>query len=430
MNSMNTKDKYGEVESPAYLVETMLGFLPDGFWENKNIKILDVGTGKGIFCRAITSKLKEHGHSNINLCLEGVEIQSENVAISRLDPKNEAMIHNEDFLKWNITTKYDLIIGNPPFNSNGQKIVPTNTDKTLNRAKTIWTDFVFKSLSMLNENGKLLFITPSIWLKPDKAGVYSRLTSQYSLKIRSFDASQTSRIFKGQAQTPTSIFLAYKNHTPSISLYDTHSKSFHNYTKLHLCSPLPTKHIPLINKLQSLVRKYGNVKVVKTSNTPSLTGCVTTQDTNHPFPNIKTAHLEGKDSKLIVEWSATKNKYHGKSKLVLPHKMYGFPFLDRTGIYGIARRDLYVIVSSDIDYLEKCRQLLANSLALKVFDASRYRMRFLEKYAFEFIPNPCDEILSIIEEEKSDTGYTFSYTKKIDESKIHSGQNHASPNEI
>ena len=74
-------------------------------------------------------------------------------------------------------------------------------------------------------------------------------------------------------------------------------------------------------------------------------------------------------------------------KIILAHKMYGFPFLDTDGKYGISNRDNYVICHKTVADLEQIAAFLRTKTALYIFEATRYRMKYLEKYAFEFIPD-------------------------------------------
>jgi hypothetical protein len=67
--------------------------------------------------------------------------------------------------------------------------------------------------------------------------------------------------------------------------------------------------------------------------------------------------------------------------------MYGLPYLDETGEFGISNRDNYVIYKEKIEDLIKLQKFLSTKLALRVFDATRYRMKYLEKYAFQLIPD-------------------------------------------
>ena len=67
--------------------------------------------------------------------------------------------------------------------------------------------------------------------------------------------------------------------------------------------------------------------------------------------------------------------------------MYGMPYIDSGGEFGISRRDLYVIVG-DSPTLEVYHKFLCSKLVMYLYDATRYRMRFLERYIFQLLPNP------------------------------------------
>ena len=69
--------------------------------------------------------------------------------------------------------------------------------------------------------------------------------------------------------------------------------------------------------------------------------------------------------------------------------MYGFPFFDISGIYGISSRDNYIISNKNynLNELNEIYHFLSTKFALFIFSTTNYRMRLLEKYAFEFLPN-------------------------------------------
>ena len=69
--------------------------------------------------------------------------------------------------------------------------------------------------------------------------------------------------------------------------------------------------------------------------------------------------------------------------------MYGFPFYDISGSYGISARDNYLILEKYYkkNDLLQIQAFLSTKTALFIFSTTNYRMRYLERYAFEFIPN-------------------------------------------
>ena len=105
------------------------------------------------------------------------------------------------------------------------------------------------------------------------------------------------------------------------------------------------------------------------------------------FSNIRTCRLNGLKPELIINYSNKKLKYIEIPKLVLTHKMYGFPYLDISGDYGISNRDNYIIIKNSINDLVKLQKFLSTKTALYLFETTRYRMKYLEKYAFDLIPD-------------------------------------------
>ncbi len=71
----------------------------------------------------------------------------------------------------------------------------------------------------------------------------------------------------------------------------------------------------------------------------------------------------------------------------MAHKMYGFAYIDEDGEYGISTRDNYIIKNKSLSELKLIKEFLSTELILFLFETTRYRMRYLEKYVFDFIPD-------------------------------------------
>jgi hypothetical protein len=168
------KNEKGEVFTPLYLVEEMLDKLYTSVWKNPDLKWLDPANGIGNISMVVYKRLMkmlpdkysgeygnystEKGKSKhiLENMLHMVEIDTENVNISRKIFGKGANIYSSDFLKMTDIGRFDVIIGNPPYNEGG----------AIKGGGLIWKDFVFKSLEILNDNGYLLFIHPTGWRKP------------------------------------------------------------------------------------------------------------------------------------------------------------------------------------------------------------------------------------------------------------------------
>lgn len=399
--SKEDKLKYGEIYTPFSLIERMFNLFEPSVFTQKDKKWLDPGAGTGYFSIYLFDKLnkglisvipneEERKTHIIENMIYIIEIKESNIIILREIFGEKANIFHTDFLSTSPNLdNFDFIIGNPPYNSNGIKKVPTNTKKNKKHddGKTIWISFIKKSISLLKENSQLCVIVPSIWLKPDKARTYHYLTSYKIEKIHCLTNTETNKIFKGEAQTPTCFFLLTKRETDNyINIYDNNQNKYINYyCKLEY--PIPLFGQAVIQKLQPFIEKAGHLLVIKT-NLPSVNSLFSEYSSNtFPYPNIKTCILNGLEPELIINYSNIAQAYHGKKKLILAHKMYGFPYYDSAGIYGISNRDNYVILrENEQDYL-KIKQFISTKLVLYIYESTRYRMKYLEKYAFQFIPD-------------------------------------------
>ena len=173
---------YGETDiltEPIYvdkLVNKLItNLLPD------NLKILDPSCGRGPFLIKIYEYLFNYHYSDIDnveernyYCINsisGCDIDERyvNVAIKEFERiqtyygvKNiiKPNIFKCDFLKQEFNMKFNVILGNPPYQ--------INSKKSNKRAEKLWTKFIEKSNDLLEDNGILSFITPTSWLSGSK----------------------------------------------------------------------------------------------------------------------------------------------------------------------------------------------------------------------------------------------------------------------
>ena len=141
----------------------MVNKVPESFWKNPLIKILDPCCGCGNFPIVIYFKLlqyhtKEHILKNI-LYFNDINIDRINVLRQIFDDtSNKLNIFQQDFLKLDIDLKFDLIVANPPY----AKLLPDGKRTAKNH--NLIGLFINKSFEMLNEKGYLLYITPDNWM--------------------------------------------------------------------------------------------------------------------------------------------------------------------------------------------------------------------------------------------------------------------------
>lgn len=131
----------GTVRNPADFYATPLSCI-ENFLQHyilpDDADILEPAAGNGNIIQALRNKGYKNNITAIEMRYEEKE--------SLLDVADNVLI--EDFLQTTHTGKYDVIIGNPPY--------------------SLAQEFIEKSLNMLTENGKLIFLLRTNFLESQK----------------------------------------------------------------------------------------------------------------------------------------------------------------------------------------------------------------------------------------------------------------------
>lgn len=402
---LERKSMYGEVKTDYALIEKMFKLIPKKLFENPNIKWCDPCCGSGEFMiylfkilyislqKIFPEPIERRNHIIHNM-LWMIEINEFHISkLVDIFGQDANIIHG-NFLDIN-TLNVDVIIGNPPFNINGSIKVPTNKVSKKSDGISIWSYFIIHSLvSSLKKSryGYLLFITPSIWMKRDHK-MYKIMLSYTIKKIHTMNSDETYKSFHGHAQTPTCYFFMSKKKRHKfplwrpVQIYDKAVKKYVYFNHQNCELSLPLCGISIINKIITKYNFIEPLKVYKTSMRPGYKNLSISdiQTDEYPHENITTCLLKKNQPILKINYSNIKCDWNGVPKLVFAHKMYGFPYLDDTGRFGISNRDNYVIVDYSLNELIKIRDFFYTKLGLYILEATRYRMRYLEKYIFEIL---------------------------------------------
>ena len=395
----------GEVHTDFKLINKMLDLIPSKYFENPDLTWLDPCCGRGYFMMALYKRLfsslsntfpdsqKRHNHI-INNMIHMIELNSDYITLLKNIFGEKSNIHNTDFLTFS-KKSYNFIIGNPPYNSHQFKKQSNHT--------SIWQAFIQKAFSLLKSRGFLLFITPSIWMK-NTHPIFSYMLHHAIQKIHTMNSIETSKAFRGEAQLPTSYFLIRKSEQHKLSttvrIYDKtlHKYILYNTQPLHIHlltrpTSLPLFAQSIVQKIQKYVRLYGPISpgnVIKSNIRPERITHLdlsTNQSDKNPYPNISTCKLNKTKPYLVINYSNIKCPYIEKEKIVLAHKMYGLPYYDKTGKYGITGRDNFIIINKTSEEFLRLKKFLSSNLFLTLTEAVRYRMSYLEHNLFDMIPD-------------------------------------------
>jgi adenine-specific DNA-methyltransferase len=152
--SIDTIKDLGAVFTPNEIVNKMLDMLPKNVFEEKSdLKWLEPSVGDGNF---VVEILKRKRNVNIT-CIEIYKPYC-----NAFSKKTKLNVLNMDFLEFNPTHKFDIIIGNPPYQKPNKK-----NKKSRGGKSQLYMIFLQKCIELLNPDGYLLFIHPSNWRKID-----------------------------------------------------------------------------------------------------------------------------------------------------------------------------------------------------------------------------------------------------------------------
>ena len=137
-------------------------------WKDPSLTFLDPGCGRGTFLLALMSKLEAYGHDRkhiITNMLYGVDSSRVQSMIARkslqLACNTPSNIFCDDSLTRKFNMKFDVIIGNPPYQGNNDK--GTKQPKSHN----LWSKFVDCSMELIKDDGFIGFVTPDSWMSPN-----------------------------------------------------------------------------------------------------------------------------------------------------------------------------------------------------------------------------------------------------------------------
>jgi len=205
--SKDEKKKEGIFFTPPGVVSKNIKFLKDNGYLTSDTKILEPSCGS---CEYV-NEVNKHNHQSINAIEYNTTIYNKIKSLE--ESYSNLQIQNLDFLEFNPSETYGLVIGNPPYFVMKKKDVDKRYHKYFNGRPNIFILFIIKSLELLSEDGVLSFILPKNFLNCS----YYNETREYIYKnfniIHIEECADESYI---DTQQPTIMFIVQKK-TPDIN---------------------------------------------------------------------------------------------------------------------------------------------------------------------------------------------------------------------
>ena len=300
--------------------------------------------------------------------------------------------------------KFDVVMGNPPYNQGGIKRPDTRRNKKVGpyedekkeKKETIWNKFVIQSYEKLKPNGFLIFIHPIGWFHSgDYDNVREILFNKQISYIRIYHKTQSKAVFKGSGE----ISVAYYCLENKPSTKPTIIKGMNGdeeIVELHSESILLLNNSSIINKI---INKYpfwkDNKNFKHKSNTCSKPG---------EFKQIKGIYDDGT---IPVVRVSTEHEDQDIPKIIISGATYPRIYYDEKGEYGLIGTGVNYWIGGEKE-LKLLNSFLKTKLAAFLTKELRFRQGFVE---FKYFPD-ITEFKGKITDETLASHFEFSVEEK------------------
>lgn len=142
------------------LVNEMLDQLPDEVWSNPEITFLDPAMAGGQFLKEVISRLRKANHSDENIASRIFGVAEDEIDLNyarktaKLIGKYGVGGYDFDYEKEFSMKKFDVIVGNPPYQDSAAS------------GNSLWSKFILTGFNTLNKGGHFMMVVPGRWVLP------------------------------------------------------------------------------------------------------------------------------------------------------------------------------------------------------------------------------------------------------------------------
>jgi hypothetical protein len=406
---IDEKNKLGEVFTPLSLINELLDALPSSVWTNENLKWLDPAAGFGQFSSLIYIRLlktlekkipelrkrKEHILKNM---LYMVELNSKSVKrLKQFFGSSANIIHANFLTDFTINETFDIVIGNPPFQSPKQAAHKGGAGKNI-----LWDKFVVSILTshILKAGGHLAFITPAMWRRPE-SDLYELMTRKNKLSfLHIYGKSDGIKLFGIQSRFDLYVIEKVDSHT-SIPDYKTRlliDELSNRHTSFPILSwPfLPNYEFDTIKKIMVPLEK-GIPVIFDSSYYYYAHPLKNRQSEKYKYPVVHGIVADG----LIIKYSDSKNPEQiGVKKLLLNFNERQYPYVDIDGKYGMSQLTFGIPISSK-EQGERIKTAILSPRFQKILDATKWGAFQTDYRMFKYFdPNFRESAVSLTKRRK------------------------------
>ena len=405
------KKLYGEVFTPLHLVNEMLDKLDDSYriqhgksiFTNPSLTWLDPAVGIGNFPICIYMRLmiglttaipdeEERRKHILEKMLYMSELLNKNVFICRkifCDDKYKLNLYEGDSLKmdpkkvWGID-KFDIVIGNPPYNKGG---IRSHTGNQLaDNNETIWPKFIEKSFEWLKPDGFLAFINPLSWLKKSHS-LHNEMLEKHIVWLKLWDDSQSKGMIN--ADIPISLYVlqntlnTQNKKTEIISEIKRKKLTTTSFEYLNKNYSIPLAFHSIFDKLIQFIEKHNCSLEYKTKTIKS-SGAKAKIPTEYTLEDMWAVDTYTLNEGILVKKATEQHPDANKRKLIIANKR-GFKgvFIDEGKLSLTGNHKFYILGGN----LELIKKIMDFNISVVISDYPKYGQSFLDSEAFKYLPD-------------------------------------------
>lgn len=372
----------------------------------KNFKWFDPASGMGNFPVAVYLRLMEGLKPHIpddeerkKHILENMlymsEINKKNVFVCQhifnMNGKYKLNLYEGDTLEldvktlWNID-HFDVILGNPPYNTGG---IRSHTGKQLGgdkKTKTVWPNFVEKSFKWLKPDGFLLFIHPLSWLKKSHS-LHNVILEKYIVWMKLWDNIKSLAMINGKIPISLYILENTKNidEKPTEIISEVQSKKIKTTSCVYLdpAHSIPLAYHSIFHKLEQFIESRG-LKLDYYTKTVKTEGEQIKLPDEYSLEDGWAIDTYTIKDGLMVKRATEKHLHAKERKLIISNKASFVGAVIDEGKLGLTGSDKSYILG---DRLELLLKMLSFHISGIISHFTKYRQDFLEKEVYRYLPD-------------------------------------------
>jgi site-specific DNA-methyltransferase (adenine-specific) len=346
------------------LVNQVLNRLPSYVFLSEKTTFADLQMGGAQFLLEVVQILRKNGHSDENISSRVFGFAENEIYLRYVKEKYSHLPINFELYNDNIKMKFDVICGNPPYQSNEDRNSKGNKVKSYKQP--LWPLFVLKGLELLKPNGFLSLITPMSWLagtydiRKGRVHLLNKFTSDFNLKYCNLDSEKIAKTHFNGIGSTFSYFIVqnspYEFDTVVDNKYGTHNMDMSKVKSIPL-DPHPIKLSINSKTINSDLEKFAF---------KSVTFKPDGKDTNSMSEThqIKGYCNGGQMGNTIFSYWEKPDKYYGKRKILIGKMDRTYlPFVDNEGL-NIGQNQLWYCEMRNEDIYET---------AIKIFNHPLYK---------------------------------------------------------